>query len=73
MKDPKGYTSAQLDAWITGNYGYDHPDNQPCYCPHCDAELTDDDISADKCSNCGKEVESENKLLKREEREEDWW
>ena len=49
--------NAALDAWITGNYGEDHPDNQPRYCPCCEAELDDDDLDAGKCERCGKEIE----------------
>jgi hypothetical protein len=48
---------AALDRWITGNWGEDHPDNQPSYCPSCEAELDDDDFDAGKCERCGKEIE----------------
>ena len=40
----------ELDAWITGNYGEDHPDNQPRRCPICECELDEDE---DTCPRCG--------------------
>lgn len=53
------YTQGQIDRWITGNYGEDHPDNQESYCPTCDEVISQEDYEADKCSNCGKEVGGE--------------
>ena len=39
-----------LDAWITGNYGELHPDNNPPRCEHCEEELDED---ATSCPFCG--------------------
>ena len=46
--------NAALDAWITGNYGEDHPDNQPCHCPDCEAEI---DCDEEECPYCGATIE----------------
>lgn len=40
--------SANLDAWITGNYGEDHPDNQdpdPIRCQECRSHFEPEDMS----------------------------
>ena len=39
---------AGLDAWITGNQGYDHPDN--AVCPEC-GQATE--FHCDHCGGCG--------------------
>jgi len=46
-----------LDSWITGNYGEDHPDNEPRRCPYCEEDLTD--CEDDECPRCGKELDDE--------------
>ena len=51
-----------LDSWITGNYGYDHPDNNnPIIdCPDCGAEIDDDSEGGASCPYCGwEEIDDE--------------
>jgi len=43
-----------LDAWITGNYGEDHPDNQPC----CECGKTDSmNCGCHDCKICGNHLD----------------
>jgi hypothetical protein len=52
--DPE--TAAAMDRWITGNYGEDHPDNQPRRCPYCEEEIHED---AEQCPYCEEDITDE--------------
>jgi len=46
----------QLDAWITGNYGEDHPNNVEHECLGCGKILNDDDYDNKVCGRCNKDI-----------------